>query len=81
MDTVEDLLKKQEDFEKTLAAQEEKFALLQRETLVEMMERKEKEREEREREERKKAEEEERLRKELEKKRLREEVHAQCIMN
>jgi len=31
---VEELLKKQEDFEKTLAAQEEKFSTLTRETKV-----------------------------------------------
>ena len=34
MDTVEEMLKKQEDFEKMLAAQEEKFHLLTRETKV-----------------------------------------------
>ena len=34
IDTVEELLKKQEDFEKTLAAQEEKFFSLNRETKV-----------------------------------------------
>ena len=34
VDTVEELLKKQEDFEKTLAAQEEKFSTLTRETKV-----------------------------------------------
>lgn len=77
---MEDLLKKQEDFEKTLAAQEEKFALLHRETLVEKMERMEKERLEREKEERKRAEEEERMRKESEKKRILEEVWAMGIV-
>ena len=34
MDTVEEMLKKQEDFEKMLAAQEERFQLLNRETKV-----------------------------------------------
>ena len=34
VDTVEEMLKKQEDFEKMLAAQEEKFHLLNRETKV-----------------------------------------------
>ena len=34
VDTVEELLKKQEDFEKMLAAQEERFHLLNRETKV-----------------------------------------------
>ena len=34
MDTVEEMLKKQEDFEKMLAAQEEKFHMLNRETKV-----------------------------------------------
>ena len=34
MDTVEELLKKQDDFEKTLAAQEVKFFSLNRETKV-----------------------------------------------
>lgn len=35
MDAVEELLKKQEDFEKMLAGQEEKFHMLIRETKVE----------------------------------------------
>ena len=34
MDKVEELLKKQEDFEKMLAAQEDRFQLLNRETKV-----------------------------------------------
>ncbi|KAL5474627.1 hypothetical protein EMCRGX_G026606 [Ephydatia muelleri] len=81
LDAVEDLLKKQEDFEKTLAAQEEKFALLHRETLVEKMERMEKERLEREKEERKRAEEEERMRKESEKKRILEEEKRRLLLD
>lgn len=87
VDTVEELLRLQEDFEKVLAAQEEKFSLLGRETKVEEMQRKRKEEEERQRreedqrrreEERKRKEEqkrkEEERKREIEKQRLREEV-------
>ena len=77
MDTVEDLLKKQEGFEKTLAAQEEKFTLLERETLVERIER---ERVEKEKEEERKMAE-ERVRKEIEKKRLQEEVCVHTVLS
>ena len=59
MDTVEELLRLQEDFEKMLAAQEEKFSSLSRETKVE-----ETQRRKREEEERKRKEEEERQREE-----------------
>ena len=86
VDTVEELLRLQEDFEKTLAAQEEKFSLLGRETKVEETQRKRKEEEEqhrREEEERRREEErkreegrkkrEEERRRELERQRQREE--------
>ncbi|CAI8040975.1 Spectrin alpha chain, non-erythrocytic 1 [Geodia barretti] len=59
VDTVEELLRLQEDFEKMLAAQEEKFSSLSRETKVE-----ETQRRKREEEERKRKEEEERQREE-----------------
>jgi spectrin beta len=59
VDTVEELLRLQEDFEKMLAAQEEKFSSLSRETKVE-----ETQRRKREEEERKRKEEEERRREE-----------------
>lgn len=87
VDTVEELLRLQEDFEKVLAAQEEKFSLLGRETKVEELQRKQKEEEEQKRreeeqrrreEERKRKEEkrrkEEERKREIEKQRLREEV-------
>ena len=83
MDTVEELLKLQEDFEKTLATQEEKFSLLNRETKVEETDRKkreeeqrrrrEEEEERRRREEKRRREEEERRKRELELKRQKEE--------
>ena len=66
---MEELLKLQEDFEKTLATQEEKFSLLNRETKVEETDRKKREEEER----RKREEEEERRRREEERRRKEEE--------
>ena len=66
MDTVEALLRKQEDFEKMLAAQEEKFYQLNRETKVEERDRK-------------RREEEEQRRKELEDQRLKEELVRKCV--
>eukprot|EP00054_Salpingoeca_dolichothecata_P021566 m.138309 g.138309 ORF g.138309 m.138309 type:complete len:2442 (+) comp24033_c0_seq6:296-7621(+) len=66
LDEVEAMLKKHDDFEKTLAAQEEKFKILQKPTKFELMEKAKKEEEERlkrEEDERRQAEEEERKRK------------------
>ncbi len=60
VDTVEEMLRKQEDFEKMLAGQEEKFLQLNRETKVEERDRKlrdEQERREREMEEKRRIEE------------------------
>ena len=73
VDTVEELLRLQEDFEKMLAAQEEKFSSLGRETKVEESQRRKREEEERKRREAEERRKEEQRRREEERRRKEEE--------